>query len=65
MSIVDIFDAGGLAQLGLSQACGQPPVFPLGEFAVDQESKALLEREGCDVGHLELLNEGLIHPSEA
>jgi hypothetical protein len=65
MPIVDIFDAGGLAQLGLPQACGQAPVFPLCELAVDQEPEALLKGEGRDVGHLELLDEGLIHPSKA
>jgi hypothetical protein len=65
MPIVEIFDAGGLAQLGLAQARGQPPVFPLRALAVDQEPEALLEGEGCDVGHLELLDEGLIHTSES
>jgi hypothetical protein len=65
MPIVEIFEAGGLAQLGLAQARGQPPVFPLRALAVDQELEALLEGEGRDVGHLELLDEGLIHTSES
>ena len=65
MPIVDIFEAGGLAQLRLAQARGQATVFPLRELAVDEESEALLEGEGRDVGHLELLDEGLIHASEA
>jgi hypothetical protein len=65
MPIVDIFDAGGLAQLRLAQARDEAPVFPLREFTIDQESEALLEGEGRDVGHLELLDEGLIHAREA
>ena len=35
------------------------------QFAVDQEPEALLEGEGRDVGHLELLDQGLIHPVKA
>ena len=35
------------------------------QFAVDEEPEALLEGEGRDVGHLELLDEGLIHAREA
>jgi len=65
MPIVDIFDAGHLAQLGLAQARGQAPVFPLREFAVDEEPQALLEGEGCHVRHLALLDESLIHAREA
>jgi hypothetical protein len=65
MPIVDIFDAGRLAQLGLAQARGQAPVFPLREFAVDEEPQALLEGEGCHVRHLALLDESLIHAREA
>ena len=56
---------GGLAPLGLAQARGQPPVFSLLALAVDQESEALLEGEGRYVGHLELLDEGLIHTRES
>src|SRR5687768_881342 len=65
MPIVDSFDAGSLAQLGLPQACDQPTVFPLRKFTVDEEPEALLEGEGRDIGHLELLAERLIHPMEA
>jgi hypothetical protein len=65
MPIVEIFDAGGLAQLGLAQACGQPPVFSLRALPVDQEPEALLEAEGRDVRHLKRLDEGLIPTSES
>jgi hypothetical protein len=65
MPIVDIFDAGRLAQLRLAQACGQPPVFPLGEFTVDEKPQALLEGQGRHVRHLALLDKGLIHAREA
>jgi hypothetical protein len=65
MPIVDIFDAGRLAQLGLAPARGQAPVFPLRAFAVEEEPQALLEGEGCDVRPLALLDESLIHTREA
>jgi hypothetical protein len=61
MPIVEIFDTGGLAPLGLTHARGQPPVCPLRTLAVHQEAEALLEGEGRDVRHLEWLDEGLIH----
>jgi hypothetical protein len=65
VTIVDSFDPGGLAQLGLPQACNPPTVFPLREFTVDEEPEAFLKGEGRDIGHLELLAEGLTHAMEA
>jgi hypothetical protein len=65
VTIVNIFDAGRLAQLGLPPARGQSTVFTCCELAVDQEPSALLEGERRDVGHLELLDERVIHAMEA
>jgi len=65
MPIVDIFDAGGLAQFGLAQARGEAAILPLGALTVHEEPQAFFEGEGRYVGHLELLDEGLIHTSES
>lgn len=64
MAIIDVFDTSGLAQLGLSQPRFEPPPVALGEFAVDEQAETFFEAQLADVGHIHLLDEGLIHPIE-
>jgi hypothetical protein len=44
MPIVAIFDAGGLMEFGLPQACGQPPGVALRERAVDQQAAGVMAK---------------------
>jgi len=64
MPIVDIFDTGRLTEFGLPQARGQPPIVALRELTVDEEPEAFLEAERRDVRHLELFDQGVIHPGK-
>ena len=44
MPIVAIFDAGGLMEFGLPQACGQLPGVALRERAVDQQAAGVMAK---------------------
>ena len=46
---VDVLDAGAVAELGAAQPVGELPGVSLGEFAVDEQSEAFLERQGPDL----------------
>jgi hypothetical protein len=65
MALVDLFDAGGLAQFGLAPVGGEAAILPLGALAVHEEPQALCEAEGRDLRHLHLLQEGLGPPRQA
>ena len=55
---VDVLDAGvGLTQLRAAQSIGHAPVVAHGEFTVDEQAEALLERERLAGGGLELLGQ--------
>ena len=62
---VDVLDAGVLAQGSELQAGGETLGVALGGLAIDEQSKALLEREGVEIGGASLLLEGLGHSGQA
>src|SRR5438874_5079688 len=64
MAIVKTCDTGGLPQLRLPQAGGQPAAVALRKLTIDQESEAFLEAEGREVRHLELLDQRLVHTGQ-
>ena len=62
---VDVLDAGVVLEPGAPQPVGELPRVALGELAVDEQTEPLLERQGFDLGRVELLGEGLGHPGAA
>ena len=50
----DVLDAGVLLELGAAQPVGELPGVALGELAVDEQAEPLLERQGVDLGGVEL-----------
>ncbi len=65
MAIVDVFNTGCLAQLGLLQPGFKSPVVAIGQFAVDQQAQAFFKAQLTDVGHVHLLDERLVHAVES
>jgi hypothetical protein len=63
--VIDVLDAGRLAQSGIAQPGGKPLVAAMGELAIDQQPEpvGVIERGGF-VGGLEL-GKGLGHAGEA
>jgi hypothetical protein len=63
--VIDVLDAGLLAQSGIAQSGGKPLVAAMGELAIDQQREpvGVIERGGF-VGGLEL-GKGLGHAREA
>ena len=59
---VDVLDAGVVLQLGAPQSVGELSGVTHGELAVDEQTEPFLERQGVDLGRVELLGEGLGHP---
>ena len=62
MTEVDVLDAGVVLQLGAPQPVGELAGVTRGELAVDEQTEPFLERQGVDLGGVELLGEGLGHP---
>ena len=54
--------AGVVLQLGAPQSVGELSGVTLGKLAVDEQTEPFLEREGFDLGRVELLGESLGHP---
>jgi hypothetical protein len=52
-------------ELGDLEKPGEAAVVAEGDLALEQESESVLEGEGVEIGHTELLLEGLGHPGEA
>jgi len=63
--VIDVLDAGLLAQSGVAQPGGKPLVAAMGELTIEQEAEpvGMSERDGF-VGGLEL-GKGLGHAGEA
>ena len=58
MAEVDVLDASvGMAQLRAAQSIGHASVVAHGEFAVDEQAEAFVERERVTGGGLELLGQ--------
>ena len=52
--VIDVLDAGLLAQSGIAQPGGQPLVAAMGEFAIDQQPKPVgMSERGGFVGSFE------------
>src|SRR5882757_2180592 len=64
-AVVDILEAGGLAQPGKTQALGERDVVAFDGLAIDQHGQALVEAEAIAVGQALLLLERLGHAGEA
>ena len=62
MPEIDVLDARVVLQLGAPQPVGELAGVTLGELAVDEQPEPFLERQGVDLGGVELLGEGLGHP---
>jgi len=62
---VEVLDAGGHVELGDLEKPGEAAVVAEGDLALEQKSESVLEGEGVEIGHEELLLEGLGHPGEA
>lgn len=58
---VDVLDAGVVLEPGTAQTVGELPGVAFGDLAVDEQPEAFLERQGIDLGRVELLGEGLGH----
>jgi hypothetical protein len=66
MAVVDIFEGGGtMAQGGFFHAGGQSSIFAQGPFPIDEQTEALFETEGVDLGQLQLLFECLAHADQS
>src|SRR5690606_35366425 len=64
VTIIDVFDAGVLAQACEAQARLQPPVATLGHLPIDEEPEPLLEAQGAEVIRAQLLGERAVHAGE-
>src|SRR5580692_3549996 len=64
-AVVDILEAGGLAQLGKAQTLGERGIVAFDGLAIDQHRQALVEAEAIAVGQALLLLERLGHAGEA
>ena len=53
---VNVLDAGVVLQLGPPQPVGELAGVTLGQFAVDEQPEPFLERQGVDLGGVELLD---------
>jgi hypothetical protein len=63
--VIDVLDAGLLAQSGIAQPGGQPLVAAMSELAIDQQPEPVgMSERGGFVGGLEL-DKGLGHAGEA
>ena len=58
---VDVLDARVVLEPGASQAVGELSGVAFGEFSVDEQPEAFLERQGIDLRGGELLRQGLGH----
>ena len=56
-AVVDILEAGGLAQLGKAQTLGERGIVAFDGLAIDQHRQALVEAEAIAVGQALLLLE--------
>lgn len=63
--VIDVLQAGVLAQLDFAQAGLQAPVCLLRDFSVDQKPEAFLEGSCFDVRHRHLLLQRPVHAGEA
>ena len=59
---VGVLEAGVVLEAGAAQTVGELLGVALGDLAVDDQTEAFLERQGDDLGRVELLGEGLSHP---
>ena len=63
--VIDVLDAGLLAQSGIAQPGGQPLVAAIGELAIDQQPEPVgMSERGGFVGGLDL-GKGLGHAGQA
>ena len=61
-SVINIFDGGvGVAQPGVSEPVGEPPVVALGVFAVEQHGEPIGMRQRLGVGVVAEFTEGAGH----
>jgi hypothetical protein len=61
---VDILQGRWLSQPGLTETGFQPAIFPVGHFPIYEQSQALLEAEGADLGEPLLIFEGPGHTGQ-
>jgi len=64
VAIVDILNTGGLPELRLVQTGLQPSILPGGTLPIHQQAQAFFERHLRHLGHLHLLQQGMIHPHQ-
>src|SRR4029077_6751777 len=64
-AVVNILEAGGLAQLGKAQTWGERGIVAFDGLAIDQHRQALVEAEAIAVRQALLLVHGLGHAGEA
>lgn len=63
-AVIDIFDDGMMAQLGVSQPCSQALVAAMGDLTIDEEAEPIgMGERGALAGGLEF-GEGLGHAGE-
>ena len=64
-SVIDVLDAGRLAQSGVAQSSGKPLVAAMGELAIEQEAEPVgMSEHGGFVGSFEL-GKRLSHAGQA
>ncbi len=64
LAVVDVFDAGVLAQFGLVEAGLQPSVVLFGLLAIEEEGEALVEVERVVAAGFELFAVGVVHSGQ-
>jgi hypothetical protein len=62
---VDVLDARIHTEAGELEETGEPPIGARGPLAFEQETEAIFEAQGRDVGDAPLLLEGLGHAGES
>ena len=64
-AVIDVFQAGVMAQPRCFEASGQAGVFALGQLAIDHQTEAFVEAEIMDIGRCVLLAQRLDHAVQA
>ncbi len=64
VSVIDIFDGSGLAQVGALEPGLEAAILLLGVLGVHQEAKAFVKAQGIAFRHVHLFDEALLHARE-